>query len=426
MLRELRWDGEKKCLLKLSWSKCPLDDPLLRPSSLPTAEGGEVTAVSSRTMSKDRPTPAPGLDDPARNGAIAALATQIMEANGASLRSLTGHHGPDWWKSFRTATLQAERMLQEIESRGDELIHAYRLFPRDPYKGSEPQSLPDIASRFTEVKWGRGMGESTLRTTVVKILEEIEMESARRREGFYDYLERHNFKPPEDTQIDSFVKVMLEDFAVPEVLGDVTELQGEMAGVIRRLLDRKIAPVLAESGTSESPSDPVTIDHFMEFVCGYRTVDEAKKAKRNSPLVIRPYELFLYAHEKKIGPSSLTRRRGKLDPLFVPQPEYLSPLSIMVAYGGSEEMLSKWAKEEEDRLLRLRKREEQAEHESFGKRLRGVEDTLAAERHTKGKKRAAGKKKSASEKKKPAKKKTAKKGARKASKSKTGNRKKAK
>ena len=43
------------------------------------------------------------------------------------------------------------------------------------------------------------------------------------------------------SDIESFVKVMIEDFAAPEVLGDVTSLQGEISGVVRRLLDKAMA-----------------------------------------------------------------------------------------------------------------------------------------------------------------------------------------
>jgi hypothetical protein len=145
------------------------------------------------------------------------------------------------------------------------------------------------------------------------------------------------------------VKAILEDFAIPGVIGEVGPLRSQMADVIRRMLDEAMAPTLLESGTAESPTDPLSIAHFLRFVCGHDTCDKARVAGRGGTLRLRPYELFLYAYQRNFETEKLTKPRKALNPHFVPQPEYPSSLSIMVAHGGSEEYLREWADEDEKR-----------------------------------------------------------------------------
>jgi len=300
-------------------------------------------------MSKQETDAADPYRDSTRNATLVRLAVEVMKANGKSLPSLTSAGGPDALKTFRAAMVHAETMLQTVENRGEEIIHAYRLFPCEPMSGSDPQNVREILRQFEDAGWGKGMSEGTLRSRIDEILRDIEEETNRRREGLLQFLERHGFKEPADRDIDRRVKAILEDFAIPGVIGEVGPLRSQMADVIRRMLDEAMAPTLLESGTAESPTDPLTIAHFLRFVCGHETCEEAKVARSGGALLLRPYELFLYAHQRNIQTENLTRSRKVLDPHFVPQPEYPSSLSIMVAHGGSEEYLRELAEEDEKR-----------------------------------------------------------------------------
>jgi hypothetical protein len=361
------------------------------------------------TMPDKKCPPAPW-QDPARSNTLVLLAVEVLKANGKSLPGLTYSGGPDQLQSFRAAVLQAETMLQTVENRGDELIHAYRIFPCDPRKGSSPRNLSDIHDQFKDAGWEKGMSPNTLGDRVEKILMDLEEETDRRREGFIRFLERHGFEPPADEDINGLVRAVLEDFAIPDVLGDVNQLGSEMAAVIRRMLDRAMEPLLLESGTSESPTDPLTISYFMRFVCGHDTWADAKRAKTGGELLIRPYELFLYAHQKDLLSDKLTKLRKDLSEDFIPQPEDSSSLSIMVAHGGAEEALEKWATEDEERARRMEDLEKKTEQRLRLKRLEEEEQRLATERGAKKKSPA----------KKAAKKKTAKKTARGTAKKKGG------
>jgi len=212
----------------------------------------------------------------------------------------------------------------------------------------------------------------------MEILKDIAEETNQRREGLLRCLERHDFRPPADEDIDGLVKAVLEDFAIPDAIGDIEQLGLQMAAVIRRMLDEAMAPSLLESGTSESPTDPLTIANFMKFVCGHNTYDEAMKAKSGGGLLLRPYELFLYAHQRDFETNRLTKRRADLGQDFVPQPEYSSSLSIMVAHGGAEDYLEKWAEEDKERGRQRKNLEKQTEERLALRRLGEVDKRQAA------------------------------------------------
>jgi hypothetical protein len=71
-------------------------------------------------------------------------------------------------------------MLQTVENRGEEIIHAYRLFSSDSMKGSRPLNVKEILRQFEDAGWGKGMSENTLRACIMNILRYIEEETNRR------------------------------------------------------------------------------------------------------------------------------------------------------------------------------------------------------------------------------------------------------
>ena len=316
--------------------------------------------------------------DTARNSTIALLALEVMKANGKSLPLLTSADGRDHLKPFRAAVLQAETMLRTVENRGDEFIHAYRLFFYRSEEGSAPQSVKEIHGRFVDAGWREGMSENTLRTRIWEILKDVEEEKMRKRDGFLSFLERHNFKEPADEDIDGFVRDFIDDFAIPDAIGDIHQLRSKMAAVIRRMIDKAMAPMLLESGTSESPTDPLTISNFMKFVCGHDTLADAECANSEWRLQLRPYELFLYAHQRDMLTPKLTKLRAKLEQDFDLQPEYSSSLSIMFAHAGAEKALEEWEKEDEERNRRLLDLEKRTEERCALKRQGEVSQQQAA------------------------------------------------
>lgn len=279
---------------------------------------------------------------------------------------------------IRRAVLLAEKLHQAVRDRGHEPIHAYRLFPTDKHGASEPMGQDQILQYFHEAGWVDGMKEGSLRKRIEEILLQITKVIDQRREGLQQHIERRDFGSPLDDDIDGVVGGLLDDFAVPEVIGDASELRAEVSRTVRRLIDRALAPALRESGTSESPTDPLTIGYFMQYVCGHATLDAAMEARSAKQLRVRPYELFLFAHQHNVESIKLTRLRRDLDENFSPQPEYTSSLPIMVSYAGAEAALRQWEDEERTRRREREEHEVETSRELLLKRLEKREQEEAA------------------------------------------------
>lgn len=262
--------------------------------------------------------------------------------------------------TIRRAINLAETLQHAVAERGAEPIHAYRLFPCDPQGGSDPMSQVDILQCFHDAGWEDGMQAGTLRKRIEDILNYIAEVSHQKKEGLQWFIERRDFGSPFYDDINGVIGELLTDFHLPDVIGNIDELRSEIARVVRRMIDRAMAPVLRESGTSESPTDPLTIAYFMRFVCGHDTVDEAMEARSAKQLMVRPYELFLFARQQDFMTTELTRLRKDFGKDFVPQPEYTGDLSIMVAHGGAEAALDYWEAEDNKRLREREERESTA------------------------------------------------------------------
>ena len=87
----------------------------------------------------------------------------------------------------------------------------------------------------------------------------------------------------------------------------------------------------------------------MGFLCGHDTLEDAKRARTAGQLRVRPYELFLFACQQDFQTRKLTKPRKKLGKGFIPEPEYSSCLSIMVAHGGADAALVRWTRDDERR-----------------------------------------------------------------------------
>lgn len=279
---------------------------------------------------------------------------------------------------IRRAVLLAEKLHQAVRDRGNEPIHAYRLFPTDEHGASELMSQDQILQYFHEAGWVDGMKEGTLRARIEDILRQITKVIEQRIKGLMEYIHRRDFGSPFDNDIDGVVRDLLDDFAVTEVIGDASKLRAEISQIVRRLIDRALAPALRDFGTSESPADPLTISYFMQYVCGHNTFDAAMAARSAKQLRVRPYELFRFAHEHNVKSSKLTRLRKELDENFIPQPEYTGSLSIMVSHAGAEAALCQWEAEERERREKVEELEVETSRKLQVARLEKREQEEAA------------------------------------------------
>jgi hypothetical protein len=218
-----------------------------------------------------------------------------------------------------------------------------------------------IAERFAEVGWVKGVSKGSIRNIVSDILEEVERELDRQRNGFLQFLERHDFQEPNQSGLRSWAKSLLEDFVVPELLGDnsAIELESRLAGIISRVVDEAISPQISALRTgSESPTDSLTVSAFMKFICGYNTLQERAKARDTQ---VRAYELFLFAFQQGIKKEVLTMPRSKLSSDFIPNEKYDSSLSILVNHGGAAQDLEEWDREDQERQRVIDELEEKTE-----------------------------------------------------------------
>lgn len=279
---------------------------------------------------------------------LTTLALDLCRQNGQII--YTGHSRKGGMESFRDAVETAERLLKTVEGRKEELIHAYRLFPVSDEGGGAFFNTKGITERFKEVGWGQKMSLGTVRNWVTGILEGVQNEIDRRRRGYIEFSERHNFEDPAYSDIEGFVGRLLEDFAVPGLIGDVDHLRSRIAGVFRRMIDDATAPMLRSCRLNrESPTDALTTAAFMRFVCGYDSLEKRIEANDTS---VRPYELFLFASQQGVLNDKLTKPRSALSPDFVPEPKYESSLSILVAHGGASQALKDWDREDKERQQR--------------------------------------------------------------------------
>jgi len=228
--------------------------------------------------------------------------------------------------------------------------------------------VEDIHQQFVDAGWKTGMSIGTVRTRVWGILEHVAQETKRKREGLLQYLERHNFVTPSNDGIDDVVRNLLEDLAITEAMDDVERLQSDIARVVRRMIDHAMEPILRESGTSESPTDPLTNASFMKFLCGHDTLADAQEAKGAGQLRVRPYELFLYAAQQDFQTAKLTKPRNDLREGFIPEHEYTGHQSIMVSHGGAESALEEWDRQHRERE-KERAEEQRLEDEVVLKRV---------------------------------------------------------
>ena len=234
----------------------------------------------------------------------------------------------------------AEVVSRSVRDRGDEVIHAYRIFPCDPFVGSEPMSHEEIRDQFHAVGWIDGMKLGTVRNRVWEILEHGAEEIERLTVGVGAFFEARQLNPTLDTEIEDAIGGLLMRLEIPAVIPDVDRLQSHMERVVRCLLDQALEPVLSDYGSGiEHFGNSMARASFLKFVCGHDTLEVAKAAKRAGELRIRPYELFLFAHQQDFKTDKLTKRRRDLKKEFIPEPEYTSSLPIMAAHGGADEFL---------------------------------------------------------------------------------------
>jgi hypothetical protein len=277
------------------------------------------------------------------------LAFEILRSKNQSLFSRTPEGDSATMQSFREAILFAEQLQKAVSDRGEELIHAYRLFPCDRRIGSDPLSVEEIYSRFAETGWEKGMAEGTVRNRVEEILEQVAKEAERRREGLVLFLESNGFASLSEDYIEVHVGNLLDDLSISQVISDVDQLRVRISGVVRRMIDHAMKPILGESGISESPTDPLTIASFMRFLCGHDSIEAALQARTKGMLRVRPYELFLFAYQQDFKTAKLTKPRKELNEGFIPEIEYSSQLSIMVSHGGADAALEEWMRKSSSR-----------------------------------------------------------------------------
>lgn len=329
-------------------------------------------------------------DDDSDDNALTNLAFEILRARNGELLA----RGPavDHWvnESFKDAISLAERLRATVRNRGSERIHAYRLFSKNVENmsgavdviGSEPMSVPEIRSRFKEVGWSDGMTVGTVRNRVREILQHAEDEVKRRTAGYNEFLEHHGWKWPDIDAIHDLVGGMLMDFAAQNIVRDIGQLQANMTMVVARMIDQAFRPVTNDVGGCVKEPDCFTVAGFMKFLCGHDSLDDAKES--SGDFRVRPYELFLYAHQVEILEDKLTKPLKELSADFVPAPEYRSRMSIMVSHGGVDEALQEWEKEEEEHRRSMEEAERFTEAELAVKRLRESkwERQILADRET--------------------------------------------
>jgi len=213
-----------------------------------------------------------------------------------------------------------------IEYRNRE-VFAYQLF--EP--GAAPLSIPDIAARFHEANWP-GFTENSTRSKILEILRRLDAFTSEMLD-----LITGDIGDPE-LSFEDYLRSLVEDMIGRINLGrlDSRKLRLAIEASIVDILQNEIFRLDRTGEAGEVMVIAPT--KFMQYVCGAPDLEAFEKAPAT---MIRAYELFLFAHERKMEVSGIAKSATQINSHHL-QPRYRGRHSIVYEYAGLQQDIDDW------------------------------------------------------------------------------------
>jgi hypothetical protein len=249
---------------------------------------------------------------------------------------ISGSGSPDQNALNRLAE-RAEHLLDAVDRRLDRSVHAYQLFS----PGGPRQSAREISKLLVKAGWKKGLQHVSIRSLIKKILIFAEQEVEARRLLLTGYIlehpQGHHSVEKICEKIDGNAILLVDQLGLRDAVTDPEALERAIASAIKKQISTQLR-ISNVSNREENAGASIAIHHFMEFVCGFRTVAEFEA---RPPMLVRPYELFLFAHQQGLYEEKLTMPFSSLQSDVI-QPSVKSSLTILETHGYAEGEIESW------------------------------------------------------------------------------------
>jgi hypothetical protein len=248
---------------------------------------------------------------------------------------------------YADALKQAGRLLEMAVLSDDPDVHAYQIFKPN----AEPISFGAIKIQLESAGWP--FAENTLKKYAFEIIENAHYEIEKRMEEIEGFVGCPVGSKMDWNEITDGILVSLRQ------LQRSTSLK-LLPFSAENVCNKWVNCLIEEADKSQLREGPAGLERahafsaymtFVKYVCGGDSYQKfmksdtrektsksagATKDKRTGAIIkVRPYELFLSAHQNGVLAKELTTKRSRLKPEFLPGPEWPYAFSILSEHEGT-------------------------------------------------------------------------------------------